>query len=68
MKEKRPMTDRYLTLTSVEDDTKVLVSMRAVAYIRPSIPGDGGSTVYFSGLEDDFLTVKETLDQIQALL
>jgi hypothetical protein len=61
------MTDKYLTLTRL-DGVKTIVSLRAVAYITPRDDNDAGSDVFFSGLDDDFLTVKETLDQIQALL
>jgi hypothetical protein len=64
------MTERFIELTQAEAGQsagKVLVSLRAVAYVETNTT-DPGSIIYFSGMEDDFITVVEPYDQVCRLM
>jgi hypothetical protein len=58
------MADHFIEATMLDNEDRphpVLISLRAVAYIKPI---QHGCMVYFSGLEDDFLQVRESYDDI----
>jgi hypothetical protein len=55
-----------IRLTSAATGDSILVNADAVTCILPA--GSGGAVVYFVSADDDKLTVKETLDQIEGAL
>ena len=53
------MADVFLTLTSSIDGAEILVNIRAICQIEPyEVPER--SIIYFSRMEDDYVTVGES--------
>ena len=61
------MADRFIWVTKGSDG-KAFVSTRAIAYVVGRDDQVGGSLVFFSGMEDDYITVDETLPEIAAMI
>jgi hypothetical protein len=64
------MTERFLEFTIADDDRQgrlILVSLRAIASIEANYV-QKGSIIHFSHMEDDFIEVVETYDEILAAM